>query len=172
MGFWLTSLSLALILLLVHFPISMVRFSPTISWACPSFPKLSVKLSAKNVLHRMNDSNSFALSGDFSLNIASTISSFHCIQFSSISCPNHLVRFMKNSDFLLLARYPVFSSVFGTSNCFFPCHCWFSRGTTIISPSHASILKFCPPSVKFCGYNGQTVEPRFEHLISAELWPL
>ena len=38
------------------------------------------------------------------------------IPFSSISCPNHFVRFMKNFDFLLLARYPAFSSLFRTSN--------------------------------------------------------
>ena len=87
-----------------------------------------------------NDFNSFVLFGDFNFCIASTFSSFGFIPFSSISCPSHFVCFKKNSDFLLLARYPVFSSLDSTSNNFFSCSCLFPRVNTIMSSSHAGVL--------------------------------
>ena len=59
-----------------------------------------------------NDFNSLVFSGGFNRSIASTFSSFGLIPFSSIPCPNLFVWFMKNSDFLLLARYPAFSNLF------------------------------------------------------------
>ena len=59
-----------------------------------------------------NDFSSFVFSVGFSFNMASSFSSFGLIPFSSISCPSHFVQFIKNSDFLLLALYPTFSSVY------------------------------------------------------------
>ena len=87
-----------------------------------------------------NDFSSFVLFGDFSFCMASTFSSFGFIPFSSISYPSHLVCFRKNSDFLLLARYPAFSSLDRTSNSFFSCSCLFPRVTTMMSSSHAGVL--------------------------------
>ena len=70
--------------------------------------------------------------------MASTFSSF-LIPFSSISCPSHFVRFMKISDFLLLALYPVVSSLFKMSNNFCSWSCLFPRVTAIMSSSQAGV---------------------------------
>ena len=82
-----------------------------------------------------NDFSSFVFFGEFSFNIASIFSSFGLILYLSISCPSHFVRFMKNSDFLLLALYPAFSSLFRKSNSFFLWSCLLPRVTTIMSSS-------------------------------------
>ena len=46
-----------------------------------------------------NEFISFVCAGGFNFSMASTFSSFGLIPFSPISCPNHFIRFMKNSDF-------------------------------------------------------------------------
>ena len=86
-----------------------------------------------------NDFSSFLSSDGFSFNMASLLSSFGLIPFSSISCPSHLFRFKKNSNFLLLALYLAFSSLFKMSNSFFSSSCLFSRVTTILSSSQAGV---------------------------------
>ena len=103
--------------------------------------------------------------------MASTFSSFGFIPFSSISCPSHLVCFRKNSDFLLLARYPAFSSLDRTSNSFFSCCCLFPRVTTMMSSSHAGVLYSNVRLIFFledCGDIGKSVKPFFESVISAK----
>ena len=59
------------------------------------------------------------------------------ILFSSISWPNHFVWLMTNSDFLLTARYPAFSSLLRISSIFFSCSCLFPWVTTITSSNQA-----------------------------------
>ena len=85
-----------------------------------------------------NEFNSFVIACGFIFSMASTFSSFGLILFSSISCPNHFVWFLKN-DFLLLVWYPAFSSLFNPSNNFFSWSCLLPRVTTIMSSSQACV---------------------------------
>ena len=112
------------------------------SFFLSSFLDRSEKFRRNFAMYSMaprNDFRSFVFSSAFNFSMASTFSSFGLIPFSSISCPSHFVRFMKNSDFLLLAQYPDFSSFFRISNNFFPWSCLFPRVTTIMSSSQAVV---------------------------------
>ena len=140
MDLQLTSVLFSRNIFLVVLPISMVHFSLIVFSVGLSVTKVSVEILPNLVSPRGMISVFFVFFGGFKFSIASTFSSIGLIPFSFISCPSHFVWFKKNSDFLLLARYPAFSSLFNISNSFLSWSCLLPRVTTIMSSSHAGVL--------------------------------